>query len=532
MKLSFYGAARMVTGSCYILDNGSTKVMIDCGLFQGSKEIKERNYGAFPFNPGEIDYLLLTHAHIDHSGLIPKLCKHGFRGPIIATSATADLCTAMLPDSGHIQEMEVERKNRKYQRAGISLLNPIYTVQDAINSLQQFRPVNYGQEVQLTSEIRVCFRDAGHILGSSMVEVWVKDEEREIKVVFSGDIGNSNQPIINDPSLIEEADFVVMESTYGNRSHGEKEDKLELLSAAIRDTFKKGGNLVIPAFAVERTQDLLYDLNLLIDRQEISPRNIYIDSPLAVTATEIFCRNSAYFDQETQAILNKQGGQCPLYLPGLQFSRTVEESMALNQITGGAIIISASGMCDAGRIKHHLKHNLWRKESTILFVGYQAQGTLGRKLLDGEKKVRIHGEEIAVKAEIRQINGFSAHADQAGLLEWIQGFRVLPRRVFITHGEESGAETLAGLLTQEIGVPTHVPGLLEEVILTGEIAPIAKAKTTHPAVVEEITPLQVEDAYRRVQQMFTAAMEEGMAKKNYQQLWSKLSAIERALRGS
>ncbi|WP_227766250.1 MBL fold metallo-hydrolase RNA specificity domain-containing protein [Zhaonella formicivorans] len=467
-NLKFYGASRMVTGSCYLLEAGGLKILIDCGMFQGSKSLKERNYGDFPFSPASIDYLILTHAHIDHSGLIPKLCKNGFQGQVITTKATAELASVMLPDSGYIQEMEVERKNRKYARAGKPLIKPIYTAEDARECLKFFKTVEYNQQLSLSPEITLRFQDAGHILGSAMAEIWVKEHNNEFKIVFSGDIGNYNQPIIRDPATILEADYVVMESTYGNRLHEHNEDKLDMLTGIIKETFSRGGNLIIPAFAIERTQDLLYDLNILLQRGAISPQEIYIDSPLAIAATEIFCRNTAYYDEDTIR-LQEAKGDCPLYFPGLHYTMTTEESIALNKIKGGAIIISASGMCDAGRIKHHLKHNLWRPESTILFVGYQAQGTLGRRILDGEKKVTIHGEEIAVKAQIRKIDGYSAHADQSGLLRWATAFKTVPKRYFITHGEEDASLTFAKLLNERIGsARTVIPSLFDEYVLGDE----------------------------------------------------------------
>ncbi|GAW91857.1 MBL fold metallo-hydrolase RNA specificity domain-containing protein [Calderihabitans maritimus] len=514
IKLQFLGAARTVTGSCYLVDTGRSKFLVDCGLFQGGKEIKERNYGDFPFEPKEIDFVLLTHAHIDHSGLIPKLYKHGFSGSILATGATVDLCSILLPDSAHIQEMEVERKNRKRRRAGHSLLNPIYTVREAQEVQTLFRPVNYDEMVTVSEEVQVRFRDAGHILGSAMVEVWIRNSSEELKLVFSGDIGNYNQPIINDPTSIEMADYVVMESTYGSRIHQSNEDKLEELVRTIEDTFNRGGNLIIPAFAVERTQDLLLDLNLLIHRGVIKPQHVYIDSPLAIAATEIFCKYPEYYDQEARQLKTTLGGQCPLYLPGLRMALTTEESKALNSIQGGAIIISASGMCDAGRIKHHLKHNLWRPECTVLFIGYQAEGTLGRRLLEGAKKVRIHGEEIAVRAEIRSIEGFSAHADQPALLNWVRSFKEPPRKIFVTHGEEASSLTLAQLIKEELGIEATVPQWKEVVELPGMLPEAGPAEETW------------EQAYRELQQELQRLVEAGVARQEYGRLLADLKEIK------
>ncbi|NPV27814.1 MAG: MBL fold metallo-hydrolase [Firmicutes bacterium] len=535
MRVQFLGAARTVTGSCYLLEVGQTKIMVDCGMFQGSKEIKERNYESFYVEPNEVKFLLLTHAHIDHSGLIPKLYKHGFRGQILATSATVDLCSILLPDSAHVQEMEVERKNRKLKRAGKPLLEEIYTVQDAMECLKQFRRVEYQEVIQLTPEVSVRFQDAGHILGSAMIEMWVQEGDHEIKLVFSGDIGNHNQPLVKDPTLIEAADYVFMESTYGNRLHQENVNKVEALKNVILETMAKGGNLIIPAFAVERTQDLLYDLNLLLQTKSIPNVPVIIDSPLAIEATEIFRRNSQYFDAETQELIRR--GENPLALPGLRYTHTAEESKALNGLKGGAIIISASGMCDAGRIKHHLRHNLWRPESTVLFVGYQAKGTLGRRLLDGEKLVTIHGEEVVVKADIRNIDGFSAHADQRALLAWVKRFRSKPGKIFIVHGEEESSLTLAQLITQEMGIPTVVPKWLDVEELTPLAVPVAApvavaqpAPTTvppkMPAGVSVALATQVEHAYFELRMKLRELVEQEMDQQNFESLLAKIQQLE------
>lgn len=454
MKLTFHGAAETVTGSCVgLTTTKGDKILIDCGLFQGSKEIKEKNYGNFDFNPSEIDAVLLSHAHIDHSGLIPKLCKKGFKGKIYTTTVTKELCSIMLPDSGYIQEMEVERKNRKLARANKPLLEPIYTLEDAERCMSQFVGVSYNSEVEVLPDVKVIFHDAGHILGSAMIEVRAEGQ----KLIYSGDIGNTNQPIINDPSVITEADYVIMESTYGNRFHLETEDKTQQFMRIIKKTIRKGGNLVIPAFAVERTQDLIYRLKKLVMEGELANIDVYIDSPLAIRATEIFRNHPEYFDQEACELLEEH--DCVLDFPGLKLTLTAEESKAINFVKKSSIIISASGMADAGRIKHHLKHNLWRPESTVLFVGYQAQGTLGRRILDGEKTVRIHGEEIAVKADIERIEGFSGHADQKGLVEWVKNFTPKPKKIFLIHGEPDALETLSDVLLEETGNEVVVPKL-------------------------------------------------------------------------
>ena len=469
MKIQFCGAAGTVTGSCQLVTTGKSRFLVDCGMFQGSKELKERNYGDFLFNPAEIDFILLTHAHIDHSGLIPKLYKQGFKGQIYTTKATKELCTIMLPDSAYIQEMEVERKNRKGQRSGSELLQPIYTVKDAQACLELFTACAYEEEIEVTPEICVVFQDAGHILGSAIIEVHLKDGETDKKIVFTGDIGNLNQPIVDDPTHIKRADIVVMESTYGNRYHLEAENKLDVLASVVKSTMKKGGNLVIPSFAVERTQDLVYELKKMMDERRIPQVDIYIDSPLAVEATRIFMDNHEFCTDEVFCGILGDEARKFFEGPRIHYVLKAEESRALNGLNG-AIIISASGMADAGRIKHHLKHNLWRPESTVLFVGYQAEGTLGRRILDGENTVRIHGEEIAVRADIIRIDGFSSHADQKGLLQWLQGFKEKPEQLFLVHGEEEALNTLQRVILLEMGLRAKIPAHASRYDLTaGEI---------------------------------------------------------------
>lgn len=464
MKLTFLGAAETVTGSSYLLETESSKILIDYGMFQGNKELKARNEAPFPYNPQEIDFLLLTHAHIDHSGLIPRLCKSGFQGKIICTIATQDLCSVMLPDSGHIQEMEAEWQNRKRKRAGKPLLDPLYTAEEGKEALKLFRGVAYGEWVELTPEIKVRFRDAGHILGSAFIEVVVKEGSKKgVKIVFSGDLGSNGRPIIRDPEILESVDYLLIESTYGDRLHKCRHETLQELLWVIETSLKDGGNIVIPAFAVERTQELLYDLNYLIEKKLIPPLPVYIDSPLAISATEIFRKNSSCFNSTTKALLDS--GDSPFDFPNLTFAREFEESKAINQIQGGAIIISASGMCDAGRIKHHLKHNLWRPESHIVFVGYQAIGTLGRSIVDGAQMVKIFGEEIAVKAQIHTIGGFSAHADQQELMDWLGKIQEKPKTIFVVHGEGKSSHALARKIKSDLEVNVVIPAWGESVVL-------------------------------------------------------------------
>ena len=463
MNITFLGAAKTVTGSCYLVETKDKKFLIDCGMFQGGANQVILNAEPFPFNPGEIDFMLLTHAHIDHSGRIPKLYMDGFKGSIYATKPTVQLCGIMLPDSGHIQETENEWLNRKRQRAGKSPVKPLYTVKEATDCLKLFKGIAYGEPISVSDDIRVRFNDAGHILGSAIIEVWVRENGKDVKLVFSGDLGNKGIPILRDPAIISDADYLVIESTYGNRLHTLKKDKdkLERFINIISETIAKGGNVVIPSFAVGRTQEIIYDLNKYMDVfgdeevHKILNIPVYVDSPLATSATQVFRENLDCFDEEAKEYI--ANGDNPLDFPTLKFTQSPEESRKLNEKTESTIIISASGMCDAGRIKHHLKHNLWRKESTILFVGYQAEGTLGRKILDGATKVKLFGEEISVNARIEAIDGFSGHADRAGLLSWVGSIGKKPKKVFVVHGELEVMNEFAQTLTDEFGLKCIIP---------------------------------------------------------------------------
>lgn len=465
MRLTFLGASMMVTGSCYLLEVGKLKILVDCGMFQGSKTTEALNRRPFLFDPTTIDFVLLTHAHIDHSGLLPKLCKAGFKGNIYATKATTDLCRIMLADSAHIQEFEAELANRKGRRAGKSFVEPLYTVDDAYNCLSRFAPVPYNQKLAIRPELFVKFNDAGHILGSSIVEIWAAENDKPVKFVFSGDLGRPDQPLIKDPTYIEEADYVVMESTYGNRVH-DNYNKEEALAEIINDTVKRGGNVVIPAFAVGRTQNIIYYLHQLLRAGKIPDIPVFIDSPLAISATDIFMHNPQDFDVDAYDMLHKQQDN-PLKLPQLIFTRTPEESKKINELKEPAIIISASGMADAGRILHHLKHNLWRAEASVLLVGYQAQGSLGRRLIEGIKRVKIMGEEINVKAKVFNLDGFSAHADQAQLIDWLGHFKPTVTNTFIVHGEHESSVPFAELIKERLNIPTYIPSYGDIAVIDG-----------------------------------------------------------------
>ena len=522
MKLRFLGAAQTVTGSCHVLDVDGKRIMIDCGMFQGAKAVKERNYQDFLIPPKSVDCVILTHAHIDHSGLLPKLVKHGYKGPIYATRATGDLLEVMLPDSGHIQEIEVERKNRKAKRSGKKMIEPMYTVDDAYITLEYVQRVKYNEVFQVVGDITARFKDAGHILGSAILELWVTEGENKSKFVFTGDLGNNDAHFVNDPAVVEEADYIVLESTYGNRLHKDRASRLEILKDVIWETYRKGGNLVIPAFAVERTQDLLYDLNQLARVKQLPDMKVIIDSPMAVATTNVFRKHWECFDEETRQLIRE--GYDPLNLPNLNFSVTAEESKAVNRIQSGAIIISASGMCDFGRIKHHLKHNLWRAESTVLFVGYQSPGTNGHRLLSGEKSIRIHGEEIAIRADIRSIDGFSAHADQAGLLSWVKQFKNKPREIFVVHGEPESSAAIAELITKETGFKTTIPIWQQEIDLTPQLEPVSKEK------IEQIYREDIKGIYNDVvEKMQSFLYSDSVTPGQYAEVMKQLNTLQKYL---
>ena len=459
MKIRFLGGAGEVPGSCFLVETASVRFLVDCGMIQGGREAPGRNRQRFEFDPASIDFVLLTHAHIDHSGLLPKLTRAGFRGPIHATTATADLLGVMLPDSAHIQESDARRAARRSRRPAEP---PLYTRQDAAECLGQVQPVDYDQDVQPGRTVRCRFRDAGHILGAAIIEVWVDEGDRTTKIVFSGDLGQPGRPIVRDPELVEEADILVIESTYGDRMHANLAGIEDTMVAIVKRTlYERGGNVVIPAFAVGRTQQIIYQFHQLARQGRLRQPKVFVDSPMATEATRITRQHMQLFDEQARALVawHAEGAD----LPWLQFTASVEESMALNNIRSGAIIISASGMANAGRIRHHLRHNLPRRECSVLMPGYQAQGTLGRRLVDGAAQVRILGHDIPVRASIHQLDGLSAHADRAALLEWTAGFRKPPTRTFVVHGEPQASRALADALRQRPGWQVTVPALGQQV---------------------------------------------------------------------
>ena len=479
MNITFLGAAKTVTGSNFLVEAAGKKFLVDCGMYQGKATLELENEAPFVYNPSDIDFMLLTHAHIDHSGRIPKLYNEGFRGPIYATKATCDLCGIMLPDSGHIQETEVEWKNRKRLRAGLEPLPPLYTAEEAAKCLEIFKPVEYDQIIDVADNIQVRYNDAGHMLGSSIIEIWVTENGKTEKIVFTGDLGNNDIPLLDSPTMIEDADYLVMESTYGSRLHMRNDDKAKIFLDVVSETLDHGGRVVIPSFAVGRTQEILYEIDKIKDShkddeefqrkyQQLMKTPVFVDSPLAISATEVFKKNTDLFEEEVQEKLRH--GDHPLEFPGLQFTRTADESKALNETYYPSIIISASGMCDIGRIKHHLKHNLWNPSSTILFVGYQAPGTLGRSIVDGADKVKIFGEEISVNARIEYIEGYSGHADQEWLLNFVYSFIKKPKHIFLVHGEEESEEVLKGLIEKNTQIPVTIPSFGEKY----EVADIPK----------------------------------------------------------
>lgn len=456
MKLMFIGADHEVTGSCHYIEYGNKKLLVDYGMEQGVNVFENVS---LPCSPAEIDYIFITHAHIDHTGMLPLLYVQGFRGRIFATTATCELCEIMLLDTAHIQESEAEWRNRKAERAGKALVEPLFTVADAKATLDLFVNVDYKEKLDIDDNLTVRFTDAGHLLGSASIEMWISENDNQRKIVFSGDIGNKNRPLIKDPQYITDADYILTESTYGDRLHAPAVDHVEELRIITQETLDRGGNVIIPAFAVGRTQELLYYYRKLKEEGLIKGHDnfkVYVDSPLAVEATQVFRDNLLdCLDDETRRLVNS--GINPIGFRGLKTAVSAEESKQINFNTEPKVIISAAGMCDAGRIRHHLKHNLWRPESTIVFAGYQSEGTLGRSLQDGVDKVRLFGEDIEVRAHIATLQGISGHADQKGLLEWISAFTTRPKKVFVVHGEDSTCDSYARLVHEKTGYDAQAP---------------------------------------------------------------------------
>lgn len=477
MKITFLGAAKTVTGSNFLVEAAGKKFLVDCGMYQGKITEELENSDPFIYDVHEIDFMLLTHAHIDHSGRIPKLYNDGFRGNVYATKATCDLCEIMLPDSGHIQEVEIEWKNRKRMRECKEPLPPLYTAEDAYKCLEIFKPVMYDDIVDIDDNISVRFNDAGHMLGSAIIEIWATENGKTTKAVFTGDLGNNDLPLLDSPTMISNADYLIMESTYGNRLHMRNDDKAKMFLDIVSETLDNGGRVIIPSFAVGRTQEILYELDKLKEEygqdeefarkyRTIMNVPVYVDSPLAISATEVFKKNTDLFEDEIQEKIKR--GDNPLEFSGLQFTQTAEESKALNEDHRPAIILSASGMCEVGRIKHHLKHNLWNPNSTILFVGYQAPGTLGRSIVEGAEKVKIFGEEIAINARIEYIEGYSGHADQTWLLNFVYSFTNPPKNIFLVHGEPEGQEVLKQKIEETSECKVIIPDFGDSYELTAE----------------------------------------------------------------
>ena len=485
MKITFLGATKTVTGSNFLVEAAGKKFLVDCGMYQGKVTHDLENTDPFLYDVHDIDFMILTHAHIDHSGRIPKLYNEGYRNPIYATKATCDLCEIMLPDSGHIQEVEIVWKNKKRVREGKDELPPLYTAEEAYKCLEIFKPVQYDEIVEVDENISIRFNDAGHMLGSAIIEIWAIENGKTVKAVFTGDLGNNDLPLLDSPTMIGNADYLVMESTYGNRLHVRNDEKAKMFLDIVSETLDNGGRVIIPSFAVGRTQEILYELDILKDdlgRDEDFAKKyetimnvpVYVDSPLAISATEIFKKNIDLFEEEIQEKIKR--GDNPLEFNGLQFTQTAEESKALNEDRRPAIILSASGMCEVGRIKHHLKHNLWDPTSTILFVGYQAPGTLGRAIVDGAKKVKIFGEEIAVNARVEYIEGYSGHADQTWLLNFVYSFHNPPKHIFLVHGEEEGQEVLKEKIEENTECKVTIPNFGDCYELVGD-SPILLEET-------------------------------------------------------
>ena len=487
MKIKFCGATTSVTGSCHLITTDKHKILLDCGQFQGGKTLEAMNYEAFPFAADEIEAVILSHAHIDHCGRLPLLVKRGFKGAIYCTDATADLLDVMLKDSAFIHEKDAEMQSRKNLRGGKPAVEPLYTMKDAEAALKLVKPILYNSLVEINPEMEICFNDAGHILGSAITELWVREGENTSKIVFSGDLGVIDRPILRDPVKIKKADYVIMETTYGNRLHPANSTSIDELINITLETVKRGGSVVIPSFAVGRTQELIYQFNMFYEQhpeyqEALGNVNVYIDSPMATTTTEVFKKNAQVFDAETKEfILN---GDHPLDFKNLKFTRNTADSQMLNMDKSPKVIISASGMCEAGRIRHHLKHTLWDERNSIVFVGYQAEGTLGRQLIQGATEIKLFGETVVVNAQIHNLEGFSGHADQKGLLDWLGGFQVEPKQIFLVHGELESKQDFAEVVRNQFGYrPVVITANSEFELETGKL--LSKEEVIHDAMDEE-----------------------------------------------
>ncbi len=457
MKIQFLGAARQVTGSCYLLEAGGLTILIDCGMYQ-EREFRERNWNSFPVYPGNIDYVLLTHAHLDHCGLVPRLVQQGFNNPVLTTSASIELAEIIWLDSARIQEEDAAYKKKRHEREGRKGPYPeipLYTVEDAEKSIPLLQPISYEAYRSLNDKVAVRFHDAGHILGSAMIEIHIYEGEEKNKLIFSGDIGQWDKPLVRDPSIFSRADYVVMESTYGDRDHKDSGDIKKRLAEVINTTYARKGKIVIPTFAIERSQELLFYISKLVREDIIPYMKIFLDSPMAVNATDVFMKYRQYLDKETLSMFRE--GEPPFDFPGLELVRSREDSKAINNLDESCIIMAGSGMCTGGRIKHHLVHNISKPESTILFVGYQARNTLGRHIIEGNRNVRILGRFWDVKAQVEEIDGFSAHADRSQLLKWLSYFESPPRMLFLTHGEENAIFSLAETIDEKMGWNIGIP---------------------------------------------------------------------------
>ena len=536
MKIKFCGAATDVTGSCHLLTTDKHQILLDCGMFQGGKQEEAKNEEAFQFDPADIECVILSHAHIDHCGRLPLLVKRGFKGAIYCTDATADLLDIMLKDSAFIQEKDAENQTKKNARKGLPAVQPLYTSRDAEAALKLVKPILYDQLMELNEDIEIVFNDAGHILGSAITELWVTEGETTSKIVFSGDLGVEDRPILRNPVKIKKADYVIMETTYGNRLHPENSTSIDELINITVETVKRGGSVIIPAFAVGRTQELIFQFNRFYEehpeyKDVLGDVNVYIDSPMATTTTEVFKKNAQVFDEETKAYI--MNGDHPLDFKNLKFTRNTADSQMLNTDKTAKIIISASGMCEAGRIRHHLKHNLWDSRNSIVFVGYQAEGTLGRLLINGASEIKIFGETITVGAQIHNLEGFSGHADQNGLLDWIGGFHAEPKKIFLVHGEMQAKNDFAAKVKEVYGYnPIVVTGVSEFELETGAL--LSKEEVIAEVIDEKakedlkIKIVNIQEELAKMLESTKEAMDGGVSLEKLQQINNIVLELEKA----